>query len=118
MIPGYFNDDEFACKCGCGLNNLNPELRRRLEKAREEAGVPFTITSACRCAAHNKKVGGVSNSAHLVGQAADIVTLPERRLAIVRALTNNFDRVIINFEKNFTHVDVDSSKPHPILGTY
>ena len=32
----------------------------------------FTITSALRTAVHNKAVGGVPNSQHLVGEAVDI----------------------------------------------
>ena len=42
-----------------------------LEPARLEVG-PIIINSGYRCEAVNRKVGGVSNSQHLIGQAADI----------------------------------------------
>ena len=44
-----------------------------LEPARLIVG-PIIITSGFRCEAVNRKVGGVRNSQHLVGQAADIRT--------------------------------------------
>ena len=42
-----------------------------LEPARCEVG-PILINSGFRCEAVNRKVGGVKNSQHLIGQAADI----------------------------------------------
>ena len=42
-----------------------------LEPARLEVG-PILINSGYRCEAVNRLVGGVSNSQHLIGQAADI----------------------------------------------
>ena len=42
-----------------------------LEPARLEVG-PIIINSGYRCEAVNRKVGGVRNSQHLIGQAADI----------------------------------------------
>ena len=42
-----------------------------LEPARFLVG-PIIVTSGFRCEAVNRKVGGVKNSQHLVGQAADI----------------------------------------------
>ena len=42
-----------------------------LEPARQVVG-PIIINSGFRCEAVNRRVGGVRNSQHLVGQAADI----------------------------------------------
>lgn len=42
-----------------------------LDPLRKAMG-PITISSGYRCAALNKAVGGVSNSQHMKGQAADI----------------------------------------------
>lgn len=42
-----------------------------LEPARAIVG-PIIINSGFRCEAVNRRVGGVSNSQHLIGQAADI----------------------------------------------
>lgn len=69
---GYFQRSEFACKCGCGTNRVKQELIDTLNAVREELGVPVTVTSGTRCAKHNAAVGGVANSNHITGEAADI----------------------------------------------
>ena len=51
--------------------NLTYGCHLLLEPARLEVG-PIIINSSFRCEAVNRKVGGVRNSQHLIGQAADI----------------------------------------------
>ena len=68
----HFKQKEFACKCGCGANKMNHDLIRLLDKIREHFGRPVIINSGIRCKTHNARVGGVSNSQHLYGTAADI----------------------------------------------
>lgn len=68
----YFKDSEFTCKCGCGLNLQKDGIKMIADEIREHFGKPAIITSATRCAKHNKTVGGVSNSRHLEGKAIDI----------------------------------------------
>lgn len=68
----HFKKAEFTCKCGCGMNNISIELVKVLEDIRNHFGQPCTVTSGCRCASHNKKVGGVQGSRHVVGKASDI----------------------------------------------
>jgi hypothetical protein len=43
-----------------------------LEPAREAIGCPILINSGYRCETVNRRVGGVPNSQHRLGQAADI----------------------------------------------
>lgn len=45
-----------------------------LDPLREWYGKPIYVNSGYRCPALNKAVGGVANSQHLTGQAADIDT--------------------------------------------
>lgn len=68
----YFKKEEFTCKCGCGLNNLDLKLASILEQIREHFGKACIVTSGCRCSKHNKAVGGVQGSRHVLGKAADI----------------------------------------------
>ena len=69
----HFNKSEFACKCGCGFDNINLDLVKLLEQIRSHFGDnPLYITSGCRCASHNKAVGGVQGSRHVLGKASDI----------------------------------------------
>lgn len=68
----HFKKNEFTCKCGCGINNISIELVKVLEEIRNHFGQSCIVTSGCRCATHNKRVGGVQGSRHVVGKAADI----------------------------------------------
>ena len=64
-----------------GINNTpNAEAKAALKRLavevlqpiRDAWGQPIVITSGYRCPALNKAVGGVKNSQHVLGQAADI----------------------------------------------
>lgn len=52
--------------------NLYRLCDKVLEPARKELGRPITVTSGYRSPELNKAVGGVSNSQHLTGCAADL----------------------------------------------
>lgn len=70
-IAPNFQRKEFACKCGCGFDDINLDLVADLQKIRTGLGNQMIITSGCRCPAHNAREGGVWNSHHLEGNAAD-----------------------------------------------
>ena len=77
-LSEHFDSSEFACKCGCGgLHNgadINPRLVQVLERMRQKCGKPLTISSGYRCPEHNVAEGGVWNSQHVYGNAADVLT--------------------------------------------
>ena len=54
------------------IANMAYGCRQLLEPAREAIGCPIIINSGFRNEAVNRRVGGVKNSQHLQGQAADI----------------------------------------------
>ena len=75
----FFSRTEFRCPCGrCGGFPVEPQesMVRTVDEIRRRLGVPVSIVdsggSGVRCAAHNAEVGGVSNSQHLFGLAADL----------------------------------------------
>lgn len=73
----YFKRDEFKCKCGgkyCKGYPHEPDERmvRTVNQLRKNLGVPITIVSGLRCRTWNAIQGGVSNSQHMYGEAADI----------------------------------------------
>ena len=111
----FFKKEEFDCRCGCGLNNMQQFLLNTLNTARDYAGMPFFLNRGCSCVAHNKLVGGLPNSAHLDGFAVDIHTSnSEQRFKIVFGLLKaGFKR--IGIYKDFVHADVDMSKPMNII---
>lgn len=112
-----FNDYEFTCKCGCGLNNINHEFVEKLNKAREIALIPFSLNSACRCEKYNasKKVKGSKSSSHLKGLAVDIRVISSTdRFKIINSLNSvGFNR--IGVYKNFIHVDIDHDKTNNVI---
>lgn len=72
-----FTLQEFASKDGAQtpesvLDNLR-ELAKNLQVLRDIIGKPIKINSGYRSPEHNKSVGGVKNSMHVQGKAADIV---------------------------------------------
>lgn len=77
----YFDREEFRCQCKgkyCNGFPVEPEeeLVRVCNEIRRRLGVPVTIVdsggSGVRCSQHNAAVGGVGNSNHLYGKAADL----------------------------------------------
>jgi len=110
----HFSRKEFACKCGCGSDNISRALVLLLQNVRDEYPFPISISSGIRCQDHNHAVGGVEDSAHLKGLAADLVCYQAHsRFMLLRQLLHWFDRIIIY--KDFIHVDIDDSKPSPIV---
>ena len=69
----YFDPSEFACRCGCGVYEMNETLIRVADRTRKHFGKPIRVSSGRRCVSHNAKVGGVSNSRHIAnpGKAMD-----------------------------------------------
>ena len=76
LLSEHFDSSEFACKCGCGgLRNgadINPRLVQVLERMRTKCGKPLILSCGYRCPSHNAEVGGVWNSQHIKGTAADV----------------------------------------------
>jgi len=110
----YFKIEEFRCPC-CGTNLIHTELVDKLDEAREKAGIPFKITSGYRCPKHNAAIGGVENSAHIKGLAADILcTNSDTRFKIIKALLEvGFRRIGIG--EHHIHVDIDITKPMDVI---
>lgn len=75
----YFKRTEFRCPCPrCGGFPVEPDekLVRTVDEIRHRLGRPIGIVdsggSGVRCPEHNAEVGGVANSEHLYGRAADL----------------------------------------------
>lgn len=110
-ISKYFSRKEFACKCGCGFATIDVELIEVLQTLRYKFNQPVTITSACRCDEHNKKVGGSYGSKHKQGIAADIVVEQVSASDVYRYLDSAYpDRFGLGKYDEFTHIDVRQNK--------
>lgn len=114
---------DFACKCGkCGKGfpQMEDELLDKLFEARTLAGVPFIISSAFRCVAHNTAVGGKPDSAHLRGYAIDVrYANSNQKFIIIKAMMDvGFVRIGDNVTHSFLHVDCDPSLPQTVFFKY
>jgi uncharacterized protein YcbK (DUF882 family) len=103
-VSKHFNREEFACKCGCGLDTVDVDLLKVLEIVREHFGKPVIINSACRCADHNKSIGGASKSYHVKCQAADIVVKDVPSSQVQEFLQEWIGG--LGCYSTFTHIDV------------
>ena len=76
-LSEHFAASEFVCHCcGQGADKIAPRLIELLEQLRAMAGAPVQVNCGYRCPKHNAEVGGVEDSQHVLGTAADI-TIPQ-----------------------------------------
>ena len=103
-----FRINEFVCHCGCEMppearQNIEALVANVLDPLREAYGKPIYVNSGYRCEKHNKAVGGVPKSQHMLGQAADISVKSEKlkvkseldELARIIVSQGRFDQLII-----------------------
>lgn len=115
-LSANFRASEFLCKgAGCCTHGqIDDKLVEILQKIRTHFGKPVHISSAYRCSSWNKQVGGVSNSYHCYGQAADI-KVDDVAPAEVAKYAESIGVLGIglyetNSDGHFVHIDTRTSK--------
>lgn len=117
-LSPYFTIAELQCKCqDCNLQIIDDKLLYKLDVLREAVAKPIYINCAYRCEKHNKEVGGVESSQHILGKAADIrcegISLDElERLCCLVGFTG------VGRYSAFIHVDVREGKQIRFVGGY
>jgi len=71
-LSPHFLFSELCCHCGCQALELDELLLNSLEELRHKAGVPVVVHCGYRCPVRNREVGGMPDSQHLLGKAADL----------------------------------------------
>lgn len=107
----HFTENEFFwAHPKCSLADMDEEFMHRIDKACDEAGVPFHVNSAYRSQLYENQNGRNGTSSHCKGVALDIHCItPICRFKIVQSLINNgFFR--IGIYPTFIHVDADPDK--------
>lgn len=98
------------------VDNLN-KLADYLDVIREKVGKPILISSGFRCPVLNKAVGGVSNSQHQKGLAADLICADMESLENALRETGGFDQLIKEHRKGsksfWYHVSVSPRNGKP-----
>ena len=118
-LPTNFKKSEFECKCGCEMPmevffNIQ-KLANQLQYVRDFLELPITLTNAYRCRSHNKEVGGVSDSQHILGKAADLqvkgLTTAELYKAVdILAEYNHVLQGGLGLYNTFVHYDIRGNK--------
>lgn len=77
QMTEHFNMREFQCECEGRYCDGFPVpmsivLIEKLEMTRQFLGIPLVISSGVRCEKMNAEVGGVWDSYHKLGRAADV----------------------------------------------
>ena len=94
---------------------MNEDFMYRLDNLRERFGFPIAVTSGYRTPYHNKAVGGSPKSAHILGRAADIVVIPERRTRLIH-WAHRIGFTGIGIAETFIHLDdmdgTDRKRPY------
>ena len=113
MKIGYFDTKEFESKDGkpspFDETVVKRELIVLLNAIRSRYGKPIVVTSGYRSPEHNEAVGGVKNSYHTLGLAADIRPLNENRsdVSLLQGICDEMNpHGGVGFYDTFCHVDI------------
>lgn len=115
MKIGYFDTKEFESKDGqpspYGDTVVHRELIVRLNAIRSRFKKPIIVNSGYRSPEHNKAIGGVKNSFHVQGLAADIRPEDLKDLPELQKIADELNpHGGVGFYNTFVHVDVRGEK--------
>ncbi len=113
----------FRCPCGRSMCDAPPPTDRLLEvldAIRDQYGRPITVDSGPRCAFRNKQKGGEDPSAHLLGEAADLVCILSTDRFDLYNAARACGVVRLGIGSTFLHVDVthDARFAQAVTWTY
>jgi uncharacterized protein YcbK (DUF882 family) len=96
------------------LINLS-KLAKNLQVLRYELKQSITITSGYRSPKHNRAVGGVENSQHVLGKASDLQaqnTTPKQLATLIEKLIleRKMDQGGVGIYPDFVHYDIRGTK--------
>lgn len=112
-LSSNFQVKEFACGDGTDAVFVAPRLVMVLQSIRSHFGKAVTIHSGYRTPPYNTKVGGVTDSQHTYGTAADISVKNvgvDTVAAYARSIMPDWGGVGVYRKKGFVHVDVRETR--------
>lgn len=112
---GIKNEPSFDEKAAI-VRNINLLVDNVLDPVRDMVNTPIIITSGYRCPQVNRLVGGVDNSQHMSGCAADFHVMgftPEMMYEVFLYIFNTleYDQLIYYRRKNIIHVSYVENCP-------
>lgn len=119
QITKDFSISDFSCTggddCACSTTKHDPLLSVYLQRITDHFGKEIRITSGYRCEVRNAEVGGVSQSKHKSGQAADIKIDGVSSLEIAKYAESIGIKGIGYYDPshdNFVHIDTRTTKSY------
>ena len=110
-----FSKEEFDCNDGSEMpinvyHNM-VKVANQLQTLRDYIGKPIQVNSAWRSEEYNASIGGVKNSQHIMGRAADIVIkgmTPIEVSKVIERLISNGDMLQggLGIYSSFVHYDI------------
>ena len=119
----FFKITEFACKCGCGTNKIDPEFVEKLDELRGRYGRPLIVSSGYRCPSHNAKVSSTGlTGPHTTGRAVDFAVARLEAYALIRYATT-FTGIGVNQKGGARFIHLDDlpdapNQPRPTVWSY
>ena len=114
-----FSKEEFDCNDGSKMpiniyHNM-VKVANQLQVLRNYIGKPIQINSALRSEEYNKSIGGVKNSQHIMGRAADIVIKGMTPIEVSKVIEELIDKGDIlqggiGIYSSFVHYDIRGNK--------
>jgi len=108
FLSPHFTRQELACH-HCGKLVIVPALLAALETLRLRAGGPVIVQDGYRCPEHNLQVGGVSDSQHCLGMAADVLICGcdlQQMFDLANSVPDFAQGGIGVYDGGFIHVDI------------
>lgn len=103
-VGKHFKVKEFQSKDGHPVVLIDDVLVTMLDQIRDYFGKEVIINSGYRTASHNAAVGGVTNSQHTLGKAADIVVKGVLPAAVQSYAYDHLNGTVGTYT-TFTHID-------------
>tara|TARA_Y100000817_G_scaffold65790_1_gene49717 strand:- start:6209 stop:6592 length:384 start_codon:yes stop_codon:yes gene_type:complete len=118
-----FGPDEFRCRCGCGVVEMDPVFISVLQEIRDEMAIPLSISSGYRCPKHNSNVSSTGETGpHTTGKAADIAVRGADAWALQRVAAKYPEIRGLGFKQHgggrFVHLDILTGPSRPAIWSY
>lgn len=109
-ITNHLWSQEVQCKCGyaeCRGYHMSLDTILAFEFTRRDFGKPIKVNSGFRCEKHNKDVGGVDHSRHVLGQAIDLTPKSKKDLPQLKEMAKKYFDVVLEYE-TFVHCHMEN----------